>query len=113
LDTSENPSLPTYGEIRKVYVLSRVESLLSTMRFGALGNWRQAAKNEAHREFNAFVQAERDKAALEARLAGLAEGWDQGWFHRGAHPDSGSDEYGRNPYRELLRARQAGEPTGI
>lgn len=108
--TSENQSFPTYGEIRKTYVVARVETLLRTMRFtGVLGNWRQAAKTEAHREFNAFVHSERAKAAEEARLIGLAEGWDHGWIHRGQHPDPKSDEYGHNPFSELLRERrQAG-----
>jgi hypothetical protein len=113
LDTSENQRIPTYGEIRKTYVVSRIESLLSTMRFGALGNWRQAAKNEAHREFNAFVQAERAKAAEAARLAGLAEGWDQACLHREAHPDKDSPEYWHNPFRELLRQRQNAEHAEI
>lgn len=110
MTTSENRSFPTYGEIRKTYVMSRVETLLHTMRFtGVLGNRRRAAKEEAHREFNEFVQAERAKAAQEARLIGLAEGWDHGWIHRGHYADPDSDEYGRNPYSELLRERrQAG-----
>jgi len=110
MSISENQDIPTYREIRKSYVESRVETLLKTMRFGVFGNWRQAAKNGAHREFNAFVQAGRDKATREARLAGLAEGWDQGWLHRGAHTDPNSDEYGNNPYRELLRQRRQAAP---
>lgn len=44
--------------------MSRFESLLR-LRFSGRGNWRQSAKDEAHREFNAFVQAQRDKAAQE------------------------------------------------
>jgi hypothetical protein len=108
--TADTPPVPSYGEIRKTYVVSRIETLLHTMRFtGVLGNWRQAAKNRAHQEFNAFVQAERAKAAQDARLIGLAEGWDHGWLHRGAHPDSNSDEYGRNPFSELLRQRREAE----
>jgi hypothetical protein len=113
MSTSENQPVPTYGEIRKTYVQSRVETLLRTMRFIGGGNWRQAAKNEAHREFNEFVQAERAKAAQEARLVGLAEGWDHGWIHRGQHPDPKSDEYGHNPFSELLRERRQAELGAI
>ncbi|MCB5280307.1 hypothetical protein [Arthrobacter sp. ES1] len=103
-----------FGEIRKDYVVSRIENLRrNTMRFNGRGNWRQAAKDDAHQEFNAFVHAERAKAAQDARLAGLAEGWDQGWLHRGNHADPDSDEYGKNPYRELIRERQRAELEGI
>lgn len=104
MTTSENRPIPAYGEVRKTYVQTRVETLLKTMRFD--GNWRQGAKKEAHREFNAFIEAERAKAAQEARLVGLADGWDQGWLHRGAHTDPNSDEYGHNPFSELLRQRR-------
>lgn len=109
--SNDSTPVPDFREIRKIYVQQRVETLLRSP--GARhypGNWRQGAKEEAHREFNAFVQTERDKAAEDARLAGFAAGWDDGWLHRSNNTDPDSPEYGINPYTQLIRQRHTTTP---
>lgn len=52
------------GRIRKTYVTARVEENTLIPR-GYAGNWRQYRKDQAHREFNELIAAERAAAVSE------------------------------------------------
>lgn len=57
----------TYASIRRTYVRARIEEILKQPGFRPSGNWRQAAKDQAHREFNDFVREEKARAIAEAK----------------------------------------------
>lgn len=57
---------PSYPEIRRIYVRARVEEILKDPSFRPAGNWRRAAKDQAHQEFNDFVREEKAAAVAAA-----------------------------------------------
>lgn len=62
----------TWAEMRRTYVRGRQEELQGTNPPKGSGNWRQYRKDQAHEEFNSFVQSEKDKA-VEAYKRSLAD----------------------------------------
>ena len=63
---SQSKSEVAYDSIRRTYVRARIEEILKQPGFRPSGNWRQAVKDQAHREFNSFVREEKARAVAEA-----------------------------------------------
>lgn len=55
-----------YQEVRKTYVMARIEEPDMSCR-QYTGNWRRGRKDDAMKEFDQFVQHERAIAVLEDR----------------------------------------------
>ena len=55
----------TWAEMRRTYVNGRQEELQGVNPGRGAGNWRQFRKDQAHAEFNQFVEAEKKKAVEE------------------------------------------------
>lgn len=54
-----------YREVRKTYIMARIEEPgVSNRQYG--GNWRRGRKEDACREFDDFVQNEREVAVRQA-----------------------------------------------
>lgn len=74
---------PTFHEIRKTYVNARTETIPTHVLTKTGMNYRKAAKNIAHQEFNEFIQEIREQAVNDY-LAAQAEAmgyrlWEQGF----------------------------------
>lgn len=63
MKSPEQINAPTYREIRKLYITSRIERMNTQYS----GNWRNGRKEDARREFDEFVERERQEAIAKDR----------------------------------------------